>query len=157
MHALLFGASETAFAVLPYLRILCVSFQIQDIIVEEVESKETRQAKDALLLWCQMKTAGYPNVNVRNFTTSWRDGLAFNALIHRHREDLIQYEKLNKGQAIYNLNNAFNVAEQKLGLAKLIDAEGEIVSPNMPKICANFCKTFFPSKAVVETCIQIRL
>lgn len=71
-----------------------------------------------------MKTAGYPNVNVRNFTTSWRDGLAFNALIHRHREDLIQYDKLSKNQAIYNLNNAFNVAEQKLGIAKLIDAEG---------------------------------
>jgi len=63
----------------------CVWKQIQDITVEQVDSSEVKSAKDALLLWCQMKTAGYVNVNVRNFTTSWRDGLAFNALIHKHR------------------------------------------------------------------------
>ncbi|XP_035827842.1 spectrin beta chain isoform X4 [Aplysia californica] len=102
---------------------IILRFQIQDITIEEVDNNETKSAKDALLLWCQMKTAGYPNVNVRNFTSSWRDGLAFNALIHKHRPDLIQYEKLQKSNAMHNLNNAFTTAEDKLGLTSLLDPE----------------------------------
>lgn len=102
---------------------IILRFQIQDITIEEIDNQETKSAKDALLLWAQMKTAGYNNVNVRNFTSSWKDGLAFNAIIHKHRPDLIQYEKLNKSEPIKNLNNAFQVAEEKLGLARLLDAE----------------------------------
>uniref|UniRef100_A0A4W6CPI5 Spectrin beta chain n=1 Tax=Lates calcarifer TaxID=8187 RepID=A0A4W6CPI5_LATCA len=104
---------------------IILRFQIQDIIVEtgQADQKETRSAKDALLLWCQMKTAGYPNVNITNFTTSWKDGMAFNALIHKHRPDLVDYNTLKRSNPTHNLQNAFNVAEQKLGVTKLLDPE----------------------------------
>ncbi|KAM3919502.1 spectrin beta chain, erythrocytic isoform 1-T2 [Leptodactylus fuscus] len=101
---------------------IILRFQIQGIIVETKDSV-TLSAKDALLLWCQMKTSGYPNVNVTNFTSSWKDGLAFNALIHKHRPDLINYDKLKKSNAKYNLENAFTVADKQLGITQLLDPE----------------------------------
>ncbi|XP_076360233.1 spectrin beta chain-like isoform X3 [Tachypleus tridentatus] len=132
---------------------IILRFQIQDITIEQVDSQETKSAKDALLLWCQMKTAGYPNVNIRNFSTSWRDGLAFNAIIHKHRPDLIQYEKLSRSNAMFNLNNAFNVAEQKLGLTKLLDAEDVFVDCPDEKSIITYVVTLYHyfSKMKAET------
>ena len=66
----------------------------------------------------------YPGVNIENFSTSWRNGLGFNALIHAHRPDIINYNKLHPNDHMGNLNNAFNVAENQLGISKLLDAEG---------------------------------
>ncbi|KAM9015366.1 spectrin beta chain, erythrocytic isoform 2-T2 [Ara ararauna] len=102
---------------------IILRFQIQDIIVETQEGRETRSARDALLLWCQMKTVGYPHVNITNFTSSWKDGLAFNALIHRHRPELVDFQNLTKSNARHNLEHAFSVAERHLGITPLLDPE----------------------------------
>lgn len=56
--------------------------QISDIVVGE---EPNVSAKDALLKWARRSTAKYPGVKVNDFTSSWRDGLAFNAIIHRNR------------------------------------------------------------------------
>ncbi|XP_077818232.1 alpha-actinin-3 isoform X9 [Macaca mulatta] len=102
---------------------IILRFAIQDISVEETSAKE------GLLLWCQRKTAPYRNVNVQNFHTSWKDGLALCALIHRHRPDLIDYAKLRKDDPIGNLNTAFEVAEKYLDIPKMLDAEDIVNTP----------------------------
>uniref|UniRef100_A0A8C8MKG7 Spectrin beta chain n=1 Tax=Oncorhynchus tshawytscha TaxID=74940 RepID=A0A8C8MKG7_ONCTS len=123
---------------------IILRFQIQDISVEtDGDNKEKRSAKDALLLWCQMKTAGYPNVNIHNFSTSWRDGMAFNALIHKHRPDLIDFDKLKKSNAHHNLQNAFNLAEQHLGLTKLLDPEDISVDHPDEKSVITYVVTYY--------------
>ncbi|XP_031418082.1 spectrin beta chain, non-erythrocytic 1 isoform X1 [Clupea harengus] len=122
---------------------IILRFQIQDISVETEDNKEKRSAKDALLLWCQMKTAGYTNVNIRNFTTSWRDGMAFNAILHKHRPDLIDFDKLKKSNVHHNLQNAFNLAEQHLGLTKLLDPEDISVDHPDEKSIITYVVTYY--------------
>uniref|UniRef100_A0A665VBD3 Actinin, alpha 2b n=1 Tax=Echeneis naucrates TaxID=173247 RepID=A0A665VBD3_ECHNA len=57
------------------------------------------------------------------------DGLAFCALIHRHRPDLLDYSKLNKDDPLGNLNLAFDIAEKHLDIPKMLDAEDIINTP----------------------------
>ncbi|KAJ8391762.1 hypothetical protein AAFF_G00085340 [Aldrovandia affinis] len=102
---------------------IILRFAIQDISVEETSAKE------GLLLWCQRKTAPYRNVNVQNFHVSWKDGLAFCALIHRHRPDLLDYAKLNKDDPLGNLNLALDIAEEHLDIPKMLDAEDIVNTP----------------------------
>ncbi|XP_076250387.1 spectrin beta chain, non-erythrocytic 5 kst isoform X4 [Rhynchophorus ferrugineus] len=112
---------------------IILRFQIQNIEValdEENESSEKKSAKDALLLWAQRKTHGYPGVEIRDFSVSWRTGLGFNALIHAHRPDLFDYNNLIGNKNVDNLNHAFNVANNELGIPSLLDAED--VDTNRP-------------------------
>ncbi|XP_018014069.1 alpha-actinin, sarcomeric isoform X1 [Hyalella azteca] len=102
---------------------IILRFAIQDISVEEMTAKE------GLLLWCQRKTAPYKNVNVQNFHTSFKDGLAFCALIHRHRPDLLDYSQLSKDDPLHNLNLAFDIAEKHLDIPRMLDAEDLVNCP----------------------------
>lgn len=61
-----------------------VLFQISDIVMG---AEPNMSARDALLKWARRTTSKYPGVRVQDFTSSWRDGLAFNAIIHRNRWD----------------------------------------------------------------------
>ena len=44
-----------------------------------------REIKKELLEWAQRATEGYDEVSVKDFTHSWKNGMAFCAIIDRHR------------------------------------------------------------------------
>ncbi|CAG9131642.1 unnamed protein product [Plutella xylostella] len=94
--------------------------KISDIVVGQ-EPNVT--AREALLSWARRSTAKYPGVRVADFTSSWRDGLAFNALIHRNRPDLIDWRNIRSRHVRERLETAFHVVEKEYGVTRLLDPE----------------------------------
>uniref|UniRef100_A0A1Y9J070 Calponin-homology (CH) domain-containing protein n=1 Tax=Anopheles quadriannulatus TaxID=34691 RepID=A0A1Y9J070_ANOQN len=86
-------------------------------------NRRAATVKDQLLQWCQMKTKEYENVKIENFSTSWSDGMAFCALIHHFLPDAFDFSKLTPQQRRHNFTLAFRVADEKAGIAPLLDVD----------------------------------
>ena len=78
----------------------------------------------ALLQWCQVNTAPYPGVDIKNFSTCWSDGLAFAALIHRWRPELLDFATIAAKDPNLRLDSVFEIAFKELGIERLLDPEG---------------------------------
>ncbi|XP_055855327.1 dystonin isoform X46 [Episyrphus balteatus] len=99
---------------------IILHFQISDIVVGK---EDNVSAREALLRWARRSTARYPGVRVNDFTGSWRDGLAFSALVHRNRPDLLDWRKARTDRPRERLESAFSIVEKEYGVTRLLDPE----------------------------------
>ena len=65
-------------------------------------------------------------MEVTNFHTSWRNGLAFCAIINRHRPDLLNYDDCNPDIPLANMEKAFKVAKEELGIVRTLIPKGQL-------------------------------
>ncbi|XP_053784228.1 nesprin-2 isoform X1 [Desmodus rotundus] len=92
-------------------------------------------AKKALLLWAQEQCATSEAVSVTDFKSSWRNGMAFLAVIHALRPDLIDMKNVKHRSNKDNLREAFKIAEQELKIPKLLEPEDvDVVNPDEKSI-----------------------
>ncbi|XP_073725521.1 EH domain-binding protein 1 isoform X3 [Misgurnus anguillicaudatus] len=77
-------------------------------------------ASQSLLAWCREVTKNYRGVKITNFTTSWRNGLAFCALLHHFRPDFIDYKALNPQDIKENNKKAYD-GFASLGISRLLE------------------------------------
>lgn len=83
------------------------------------QQKLTTPGQD-LLEWCKEMTKNYGGVKVTNLTTSWRNGMAFCAVIHNFKPDLIDFNSLSPHDVKGNCKKAFDAADT-LGIPRVIE------------------------------------
>ncbi|KAK6298961.1 hypothetical protein J4Q44_G00304710 [Coregonus suidteri] len=88
--------------------------------------------KQKVLSWCANKTRNYEGVSIENFSSSWCDGLAFCALIHRFFPDAFDFSALNASEREKNFTLAFNTAETMADCYPLLEVGDMILMGNRP-------------------------
>ncbi|XP_035721528.1 dystrophin, isoforms A/C/F/G/H-like isoform X8 [Vespa mandarinia] len=96
-----------------------VHYHLKDLMTE---LQQTNLEK-TLLAWCRQNSQSYPGVDIKNFTTSWSDGLAFNALLHRCKPHLFDFNSISRKHPNARLDHAFRFAEEHLRIERLLDPE----------------------------------
>lgn len=83
-----------------------------------------RRGMRALQIWCERVTSSYSNVKIVDLSSSFRDGLAFCAIIHHFRPELIpEFHSLKSENIVENNALAYRIAEEKLDIPSLLDPE----------------------------------
>ncbi|XP_036974584.1 EH domain-binding protein 1-like protein 1 isoform X4 [Acanthopagrus latus] len=92
---------------------------------EEADGKDDAaealvNSSQSLLQWCQNITRGYRGIKVTNFSTSWRNGLAFCAILHHFHPEKIDFDQLDSHDIKLNNKKAFDGFEA-LGISRLLE------------------------------------
>ncbi|XP_046365486.2 microtubule-actin cross-linking factor 1, isoforms 1/2/3/5-like isoform X11 [Haliotis rufescens] len=130
-------------------------FQISEVVVPG--QSEDITARDALLLWSRRHVEGYPGVQIRDFSRSWRDGKAFLAIAHRHRPDLVDFRKARHCSNKQNLETAFRLYEREYGVTRLLDPEDlDVPDPDDKSVLTYVSSLYdvFPQVPTVEQSLR---
>jgi len=93
-------------------------------------TKNGGSRRNALLKWCQTRTAQFANIEITNFSSSWNDGLALCALLHTYLPSEIPFDTLTSADVRKNFQVAFKAAES-VGIATSLDID-ELTSSDRP-------------------------
>ncbi|XP_059504261.1 dystrophin isoform X5 [Stegostoma tigrinum] len=137
---------------------IILHWQVKDIMKAIMSDLQQTNSEKILLSWVRQSTRPYKQVNVLNFTTSWADGLAFNAILHRHKPGLFSWDKVMKMSAVGRLEHAFDLAKKHLEIERLLDPEDIAVCLPDKKSIIMYVTSLFevlPQQVTMEDILEV--
>ncbi|XP_067302903.1 utrophin-like isoform X5 [Pseudorasbora parva] len=132
---------------------IILHWQVKDVMKDVMSSLQQTNSEKILLSWVRNCTRNYNNVNVLNFTTSWADGLAFNAILHHFRPHGFSWEEVVRLTPVERLDHAFTFAKDQLSIERLLDPEDVAVQlPDKKSIIMYVTSLFavFPNEITLD-------
>uniref|UniRef100_A0A8C2D864 Utrophin n=1 Tax=Cyprinus carpio TaxID=7962 RepID=A0A8C2D864_CYPCA len=132
---------------------IILHWQVKDVMKDVMSSLQQTNSEKILLSWVRNCTRNYNNVNVLNFTTSWADGLAFNAILHHFRPQGFSWEEVVHLTPVERLDHAFTFAKDQLNIERLLDPEDVAVQlPDKKSIIMYVTSLFavFPNDITID-------
>ncbi|KAM6953358.1 smoothelin-like 1 [Aplochiton taeniatus] len=88
--------------------------------------------KQKILQWCRNKTRHYEGISIENFSSSWCDGMAFCALIHRFFPGAFDFSTVKPEERRKNFTLAFKTAESLADCCPLLEVDDMIMMGDRP-------------------------
>ncbi|XP_058618768.1 dystrophin-like isoform X3 [Onychostoma macrolepis] len=132
---------------------IILHWQVKDVMKDVMSSLQQTNSEKILLSWVRNCTRNYNNVNVLNFTTSWADGLAFNAILHHFRPHGFSWEEIVHLTPVERLDHAFTFAKDQLNIERLLDPEDVAVQlPDKKSVIMYVTSLFavFPNDITID-------
>ncbi|XP_064515447.1 nesprin-2 isoform X2 [Pseudopipra pipra] len=118
----------------------------------KIKERWKMSATKALLLWAKEQCSLHGSINVTDFKSSWRSGLAFLAIIQTLRPGLVDLEKAKARSSKENLKEAFRIAELELNIPRLLEPEDvDIMNPDEKSIMTYVAQFLQYSKNLPES------
>lgn len=130
---------------------------ISKLSMSEIFTREFLSLREEVLAWAQRVTSCYNHFKIQNLTVDWQDGIAFSAIVHRFRPNLIpHFFSINPEEGIKNCEAIFKLAEEKLDIPRLFDPEDivDVLKPDEKSILtylSQFYLKFLSEEAIMNS------
>ena len=95
---------------------------LQDSAPRKKRRKDSHVSPGTLLVWIQAQVEPY-NLQVPEMNACFQNGLILCAIINRYRPDLVYWDSLDPDAKLDNIQLAFDILEQELGLQPVLSPQ----------------------------------
>lgn len=117
-------------------------------------SKQKTTVEKILLDWIQREIGRKYSIPINDMDKSWRDGVAFMALVHRSNSALVNMDEARTNSPRENLENAFELARVHLNVRRLLEIDDVLCEKPDKRSIITYVSQFLRAPTVAKNVVH---